>query len=173
MTGIACITLGVCIATFVIAYWYGRKIGSAILTTAGCCVIAQLLVAFSIGIGNNYPKFVESKLWDTSNIYSFKDVGNARSGNFILGSGTINNTAYYTAYVRTADGLHKETFKQSITYIKETDGATPIVEKYVDVTTRNWFVSWLLGNDISNGKYYNKYILYVPRDTVVRSFSLG
>lgn len=172
MAGIVWVLLVVFVIAFNWNYYYSRKILDATLTTLFSLVTATVVIAIVCGVASNYPKDVTSKLWRTTNIYSLKDAGTTYKGSFVLGSGSIDNTAYYTVYVQTADGFYKEKFKQGITYIKEVEGVTPTVEKYVTVTTLNKVEGWLLGKQIQNGCCYTKYILYVPRGTIIKRFRL-
>lgn len=170
--GILWVLAVVCISVFIADYYYNRNVWSATTTSlySGITICIVLLITGAIASG--FPKSVETTLWNTKSIYSLKDAGTTYEGSFVLGNGSINSQDYYAAYVHTADGFYKEKFEQDMTYIKETNSVTPKVEKYIEVTTANWFEGWLLGKHILNGCCYTKYILYVPRDTIIKKFRL-
>lgn len=170
--GIIWVLLVVAVFTFNVDYYYNRKLVGATGTTAWVLVLASIILLIIAGLSSGFPKDVTTKLWRTDNIHSLKDAGTNYQGSFVLGSGTIKSEAYYTAYVHTDDGFHKEKFRQEMTYIKEVDGVTPIVEKYVEVTTANWLEGWLIGKTTKNGCCYTKYILHVPKDTIIKKFRL-
>lgn len=164
LTGFVCI--------FILGYYSERKFWTAI--GGGCLgavlggVAALILLAFA----DVSPEKVVEKVWRTEYIYSLKDAGVDYSGDFVLGTGSISSTWYYAAFVNTDDGYHKETFDQKMTYIKEIAYGKPKVEKYLAVEHRNWLMTWLTGNKIDNACCYHKYILHVPKGTIIKEFRL-
>ena len=170
--GIMWTVIVVAVIAFNVDYYYNRKIGSATGTAFIVLVISAIVLVLILAMASNFPKDVTTKLWHTTNIHSLKDAGTTYKGSFVLGSGSIDSQMHYTAYAQTDDGFYKEKFEQAITYIKEGDGVTPRVEKYIEVTTMNWVEGWLLGRYTQNGCCYTKYILYVPRGTIIKKFSL-
>ena len=172
MNGALWIILTVAILSFIIVYWNGRELLSAIGATLGFGFIATIIVFLMVVVASENPKSVEETVWYTKNIHTLRDVNNGLEGSFFLGTGSIGSTWYYQAYVNTDDGFHKEKFEQKITYIKEVDHIKPKVEKYIEVNHNNWFETWLTGVAISNGCCYTKIILYVPRGTIIKEFRL-
>ena len=170
--GILWALLVVFVIAFIVDYFYNRKIGSATLTSFWCCVTSAIILLLIAAVSSGFPKAVTTTLWNTKSIYSLKDAGTTYKGSFILGSGSIDSQEYYTAYVYTDDGFYKDKFEQDMTYIKETNSVTPKVEKYIEVTTMNWLEGWLVGKYIQNGCCYTKYILHVPKGTIIKKFRL-
>jgi hypothetical protein len=156
----------------ILAYWAERKIWPII---GGACigfVVSGIITLLLLLVASGNPDSEEQVVWRTEYIYSLKDANSGLQGDFILGTGSISSTWYYQAYVYTDDGYHKEKFEQSRSYIKEDAHTKPTVEKFIIRTHRNWFMTWLTGNPTSDAGHYNKYILHVPKGTIIREFRL-
>ena len=160
------------IIMFTLTHYNDKKFWSSFYMGFLGAGIGGFVVLILLAFAHANPEKVEEKIWRTEYIYSLKDMGADYSGDFFLGSGSINSTWYYAVYVKTDLGFHKEKYEQEKTYIKEDGFSNPTVEKIIEITHRNWLETWLTGTEIKNGCCYIRYVLHVPENTIIRDFRL-
>lgn len=158
--------------TTIMAYITTRDFGDSIFTGAIISLVLGICMLFILIILFDFPSKIEIIKQSENPIHSIKDDNSGIQGSFFLGSGSIGTSWYYASYVEKPDGFIKEKYKQDITYINETDSTEPKVEKYIKRTENNKIKIFLLGPEkkyrISNQPV--KYILYVPKIPLLRSF---
>lgn len=92
------------------------------------------------------------------------------SGSFFLGTGNVNSTAYYFAYVNEKDGLLLTRYRTDETFIVEGSGP-PRVKSY-DEHCYQWLKSFLLNDRYYYTKHNVKHQIYVPKNTILKEFKL-
>lgn len=148
----------------------------AISLGIGSTFFSLFICIFILIIFTKYDKKIIVKQKEYP-ILSLKDIGSpSLSGSFFLGSGTINSNWYYVSYINTADGIFRKRFNQNITYINEIDNVKPKAEEYVEEIHQNKnSIAKFLGsseNKVRRRDYVSKYILYVPKGTIIKNFHL-
>ena len=88
-------------------------------------------------------------------------------GSFFLGIGSFNEVEYYYSYVNTIHGYTKISIPVHSTYLVETDNRRPEYVKIIDhYNDEDSFWKVLGDAELRN-------ILYVPKGTIVRKFSVN
>ena len=153
-------------------YYETKEIVGAMVTWLVISVISFVVFFLMCTVSMIYPEKVVYEQWTQNPIYSLKEMNGGINGSFLLGSGSLNSTWYYVAYIHTEDGFYKEKYNQNTSYIKETDEVKPFVKKFVTATHHNSFIEFMIGWDVSSSYGYTKYILYVPKGTIIKEFRL-
>lgn len=124
-------------------------------------------IASTLGIWKMY--FEDHIKTKEAHYYYMKSLGNntSISGDFFLGSGSIEEKEYYFFYVNTVKGMRKMKLPIDKTYIIETDDRRPeAVEIQEWVDDKDLFFKDLIGYTTDH------YKLYVPKGTVIRDFKV-
>ncbi|MCP9298347.1 hypothetical protein [Bacillus halotolerans] len=143
---------------------YGELILSII-----CGFVAAFVVLFFAGlIAVFFPFDNHAVLQEKVNVYSIKDSSNV-SGNFVLGSGIIDDTQYFY-FVSEKEGfksVHK--VKAEASRVKEGDYKTPYVKKYGYEYT-NKLVRFMFGD--SPPFKDRSYDFFLPEHTVTQEYKI-
>ncbi|MFT4400556.1 hypothetical protein ACMX2I_11020 [Bacillus sp. SW14] len=134
-----------------------------------CGIVAAIVTLFCVGlIGVICPFDNRAVLQEKTNVYSIKDSSNV-SGNFVLGSGIIDDTQYFY-FVSEKQGfksVHK--VKAEASRVKEGDYKTPYVKKY-DYEYENKFVRFMFGE--SPLFKDSSYDFFLPEHTVTQEYKV-
>ena len=157
----------------VIAYFYRYK-NKKFITEDLCLIffialLASMILFLVFTVSNVI--FTDKELYEEKrvcNIVSLRDHSNM-SGNFILGTGYIDEKAYYSAYVYVGDNSYKKVrYEVDKTYIKETDQKVPHIKKKIFIRNiGSWFYPTILALK------RHKYIIVVPENTIIKEFKLN
>lgn len=94
-------------------------------------------------------------------IYSLKNKSDV-AGSFFIGSGSISETEYYYFYYKSKYGFERHKLETHNVSIDETDDSRPRLVERIR-TYKGKHFKWY---DMST----NKYIMYVPKGTIIRQF---
>ena len=131
----------------------------AMLALVGFSFIISLIISLAIPFEHNYFVAVEER-----NIYSCKDNRDV-SGNFVLGTGHIDETLFYYYIIDTEQGQKIDKVKSDYTYIQSTHNAPKIIE--YRATGFKYKVHYLYSFPAN---YY--YVLYVPENTIKYEYNV-
>lgn len=143
--------------------WDPNYISSAILSGFIGCIVG---IAIAIIIGVNAPnEYFISKRVDIISL----DDGTKINGNFILGSGTIDQESYYIFYEISPNGaISQHKLSVSDTYIYEDQDSSAFINYYKLRLTG--CKDWGLKSIFINNDRYNE--IHVPKGTIIRQFNL-
>ena len=95
--------------------------------------------------------------------------GSSSSGNFFLGTGTIDSSQYYFYLTQNSKGLQQSKLKiDSDVYLKEDDSVKPNISKYNKVTDSK-FVKFMFGEQLTVESHT---IITVPANSVTTEFKV-
>lgn len=121
---------------------------------------------FGLGVALCLPMDTVTKV-DTYNIVSLKDNNNV-SGNFLLGSGSINGEMKYTFYYE-ENGFYKmKQIDVNNTSIKYSNDIK--VERYREEATES-FINYFAIDDLENESNMS-YIIYIPEGSIKNNYTL-
>lgn len=101
-------------------------------------------------------------------IHSLKNKSEV-SGDFFLGSGSIENKEYYYFYYKSSLGFKRDKVLVSETSIVETDDKNPEIVRGEQCYDQNTLIKWQCG-EVESQRY--KYIMYVPKGTIIKEFNV-
>lgn len=110
------------------------------------------------------------KVWTTNNDIISINRQSQIQGSFILGTGSIRSVTYYYAYVNTDSGYLLTKYRTNKSYIVETFDA-PTVEAY-HYSCPKPILSFLLFGEHTAKRYNTKYVINVPKHTIMQEFKL-
>lgn len=97
-------------------------------------------------------------------LYSLKNQ-NDTEGDFFLGSGSIEQTEYYYYYYKGVNGYVRGKISVNSVSIQETNSRRPELVEIYATYPQDVFIRW-------QPHPTNQYIMYVPKNTVVKRFSV-
>ena len=126
-----------------------------------------------IGIGLGVAIILPSKMIEEKSTFKLVNLqdGSQISGNFFLGSGTIEGKMNYMFYYeKDSNTFAMSQIKYDVATVKYTkDSTTAYVECYKTVDDPNWF--WNnFSYDVDYGDCH--YVIYVPKGTIKTNFNL-
>lgn len=109
---------------------------------------------------------------DVTSIYSIGGNSSSTNGTFILGTGSIDSTEYYTYFVRNLDGS-KERKKVQVRDTKIFEGNYEPRLEYSKCHAGSdyWWVSGMTSYK-KDCNYFDKTILYLPENSVIQTFNI-
>lgn len=123
------------------------------------------------GLGSINDKHEKSDKFGVTYISSVS-ANSAISGNFCLGSGSIESRDYYYFVVNSKYGyqINKIEITDQV-YVKEDCNTKPYIEytKY-NCTYQNWFSSLIFKKSFYN--YEGEIIIHVPNNTVIKNYNV-
>ena len=149
--------------------WY--DVGACIGMSAGAFVVFAMLAcllscitSFAVtGIAK-----VEYSLVETTEIVALND-SSAASGQFFLGSGTVDEQMQYYFIEQTAEGKHLDKIPAANAFITENNQDTPRIERYSPKWANKSLMQWFTFLPPSA---YEKYQIYIPENSVTTNFSV-
>jgi len=107
-----------------------------------------------------------------SNKYDIKslNVSTSFSGSFVIGTGTFYSRMFFVTYVKTSHGLHLKKIPYNLSYIIEYDGPPKLKELKCKVLLNS--MSWLGSKKEYSNTRVLRYIIYVPKGTVIEKYKL-
>jgi hypothetical protein len=163
------VSITICLIAAFKAYKYLESIGLAVLF-----FLLYSGISFLVGLG--IVATVVSTLPKEENIYYLDIVSlkndNSISGNFFLGSGSIQQEEYYFYFVKAKDGsFYRDKVEADRTRIVQTANISPRCEwkeitHISNATTKFWIGTGDLFFERKDFK------LYVPPDTIIENFRL-
>jgi hypothetical protein len=140
--------------------------------TVATIVISSLMMYLSFGFWGYDHVISDDYQVPTDDIYSLS-ITTEVSGNFVLGCGSIDSTAYYTFYTKNSDGLYRMS-KTSVgnTLIKLDSTQSP---KLVKVVYRYTATPCTVfgGNETVEERDTGKRILVVPANTIRQEYKVN
>jgi len=123
------------------------------------------LLLFSIIVSSSTQEWSDQK---HISIYSMSS-GSETSGEFFLGSGSINEVGVYFYYRRSGIGYIKKHINSDGTIIVQNGSKSPRIEWREKIIKKNHILSnWV----IPSGEKSN-YIIYVPENSIKRKFNFN
>jgi len=167
------------IISFLVGFFYVKKhwdtdtsILDNLLSSIGIMVFSIVISIFAsliivCGVIGIYSLFVDHNEVEKHYVYPVsinreKDV----EGEFILGSGSVESVNYYYFYYETIYGYKLSKIESNNTYIVETNKRKPQIVEVVKSYNQNSFLK------LSDSKEPLRVIIYVPKNTIIKNFSL-
>jgi hypothetical protein len=91
------------------------------------------------------------------------------SGSFVLGSGSIKEIEYYYYYFNTNSGYKRDKIKVSNTYVKEHNLKTAFIVGLEEISISRFGI---FTNEYHENNHYEKNIIYVPKNSIIREFKI-
>lgn len=124
---------------------------------------AMIVGGITLGI---YSSNIEHRDYEKHYLYiTSVNRGNDIEGDFFLGSGTIKEKSYYYFYYKSKYGYKLDKVDADNSYIVETDEGKPRITKVKTKYNQDHFIKITYGG-------FKRYIIYVPKNTIVRDFKL-
>lgn len=91
------------------------------------------------------------------------------SGSFVLGSGSIKEVEYYYYYFNTVSGYKRDKIEVSNTYVKEHNLKTAFIVGLEEISISRFGI---FTNEYHENNHYEKHIIYVPKNSIIREFKI-
>ena len=154
---LVCICMGGLILAVVTMFIFGSHVSMAIVSMSIFVIISVCSGVGAFNIDEPVDKYIT--------LYSLNDQLGT-SGNFILGSGTVNSDIVYVGLLK-HDGI---TYEQIIIKCK---GSIYLIENAT--LTETGYIKWSEGKYTGDNRYaiQNELEIHVPKGTIIKSFNVN